>query len=32
MVLVRIEGGSEGATPRVEGSSDRCCRQIPGLE
>ncbi|MCP3780377.1 hypothetical protein [Paenibacillus sp. MZ03-122A] len=19
------EGGSEGATPRVEGSSDRCC-------
>ncbi|WP_256715657.1 hypothetical protein [Paenibacillus peoriae] len=24
--------GFEGATPRVEGSSDRCCRWIPGLE
>lgn len=26
------DGGSEGATPRVEGSYDRCCRWIPGLK
>lgn len=26
------DGGSERATPRVEGSYDRCCRWIPGLE
>ncbi|MCP3747069.1 MULTISPECIES: hypothetical protein [Paenibacillus] len=26
------DGGFEGATPRVEGSYDRCCRWILGLE
>lgn len=26
------DGGSEGTTPRVQGSYDRCCREIPGLK
>ncbi|SUA64003.1 Uncharacterised protein [Paenibacillus polymyxa] len=26
------DGGSEGTTPRVQGSYDRCCRWILGVE